>query len=114
MRGSNKLFNFFNEENSVDGMRKKGRSSHHNSRRNYALIHRYYFYNNFTKLKWDAIVKELSNKFYLSMVTIPEVIDGNIEVLKQVKKEKPEVKHLKAMFPYYNWSLNEIEFIKRK
>ena len=115
MRGQTTLSNYFNSnDDSSTSEVKKGRSKVLNNKRNLALIYRYYYYSKFTKMKYDCIIEILSNEFYLSQVTIPEVLSNNSTILSDVKKTNPTIHSLRNSYPYYNWSLKDIDLLKTR
>ncbi len=111
MRGIRTHSDFFND--TVDTKHRKGRSKTLHQSRNLAILYRYYYYSKFTKMRYDLVIEALSNEFYLSHITLVELINDNIEVLSKVKKESPSIAFLKTNYKHYNWSLNDIEFIKK-
>ncbi len=111
MRGIRTHSNFFND--TVETKHRKGRSKTLHQSRNLAILYRYYYYSKFTKMKYDSIMETLSNEFYISTVTLAEMISNNTEVLSKVKKESPSIACLKTNYKHYNWSLNDVEFLKK-
>lgn len=107
MRGSQSIFtNMFEEAQKVSVSRqRKGRSNVLHNARNEALIARYYFYCKFfeNKLNYDYIISKLATEFYLSTVTIPEIITANTDKLSELKKEQPALKFFKEKWPYMVW-----------
>lgn len=104
MRGSLTLFtDIFEESATTSGTKKKGRSSELHAKRNECLIHRYYFYGNFSDMRYTAIIEALAQEFFLSTVTIPEVIQSNIDLLKNLKDIKPNKTFFVKKYPHLNW-----------
>lgn len=101
MRGRNKLFNDLIEASPA--LTKKGRSNELHEKRNRTLIYRYYFYVSHTKMRYEAILQQLSCEFYISPTTIQGQLDNEFEFFNEVKKAKPEVRNLKSMFPHLIW-----------
>lgn len=102
MRGSKILFNdIFSEPEVKDN--KKGRSKEMHAARNSCLTDRYYYLGQFTKFKYEAVINVLSNEFFLSTVTIPGIIDGCYEQLKDLKKQQPGIKYFKEKWPHLVW-----------
>ena len=66
---------------------RRGRSVTFNEKRNECLIDRYLFYLNTTKWRFEAVLKCLSNDFFLSEVTIRNLLDQNYSQLCKFKKE---------------------------
>jgi hypothetical protein len=104
-RGSLTLFkNIFTDDSPAPiEKQKKGRSEYHNSRRNDCLVDRYLFYGMFSSWRYEKILKELSEEFFLSEVTIPKVIDENLDKLIELKKMKPEKSFFQNKWPHLVW-----------
>jgi hypothetical protein len=106
MRGSNTLFTeIFNQSNESTPKAGKGRNSHLHKARNEALVSRYFYYGNFfdRKLSYEFIIKKVATEFYLSPVTVPEIIEANYHLLVQLKKEQPAIKFFKEKWPHLVW-----------
>jgi hypothetical protein len=102
MRGSNTLFSdIFIDEKPVE-KQAKGRSANLNDKRNELLINRYYYYG-LQKFRYDFILDKLSEEFFLSVVTIPKVIDENYLILHNLKKEQPSKQLLQKKWPHLVW-----------
>jgi hypothetical protein len=105
-RGSLTLFaNVFNEEvpSEVLSKPRKGRSSELHSQRNDCLIDRYYFYGKYTEKRYLAILEDLSHEFFISTVTIPELITENYELLLALKEKKPSKQYFLKKWPHLVW-----------
>lgn len=108
-RGSLTLFkNIFQDDSPAPSEKqRKGRSELHNSRRNDCLIDRYFFYGRFSGLRYELILEMLSHEFFLSAVTIPKVVDENLDKLIQLKKEKPDVSFFQNKWPHLVWQCGQ-------
>ncbi len=102
MRGSKTLFNDIFSESKTKKTG-KGRSKEMHTARNSCLIDRYYYLGQFTKYKYEVVIGVLSQEFFLSTVTIPEIIDGCYEQLKDLKKRQPGIKYFKGKWPHLVW-----------
>ena len=102
MRGSNTLFSDIFEDNVVIKQR-KGRSADLIKLRNECLIDRYFYYG-LQKFRYNYILDILSKEFFLSPITIPEVIEANFEKLSALKKEQPAMKYFKEKWPHLSWN----------
>jgi hypothetical protein len=105
-RGSQTLFkNIFieAEEKPLQEEPKKGRSKQLNSKRNECLIDRYFFYGRFSGLRYELILATLSVEFFLSDVTIPKIVDENLDKLIQLKQAKPDRQYFKTKWPHLVW-----------
>ena len=103
MRGEQVIFKNTIIEECKAKQTKKGRDSTLIKERNRALINRYYYYKNSSSLRYEAILSKLRGEFYLSQVTIVEIITSNVEVLLEVQKSNPSVSLLKKQFQHFNW-----------
>lgn len=104
MRGINKLYNSeLVLNNAKQGY--KGRNKDLISKRNKALVNRYYLYSTKTKVRYDYIIERLEEEFYLSKSMVVKILSANIELLKEMKKSKPTLLNLKAVYPHFNWDL---------
>lgn len=102
-RGTVKIYkNIFNE---IDPKRRvsRGRSRNLLMERNKCLIARYYFYGHFCQNGYGDIIERLSHEFYLSTVTITELITENMDVLDKLKDEQPELRFFKERWPHLKW-----------
>lgn len=103
-RGTLTLFqDIFVTESQRPSHLRKGRSEYQNSRRNECLTDRYYFRARFTEKRYDVILKTLSDEFFLSEVTIPEIIDANYSQLQRLKKEQPGKSVFIKKWPHLVW-----------
>jgi hypothetical protein len=107
-RGSQTLFkNIFTEVNSSSSSpaekQRKGRSEALNNKRNECLLDRYFFYGKFSGLRYELILEVLSSEFFLSEVTIPKIVDENLEKLIQLKKQLPDKKYFQNKWPHLVW-----------
>ncbi len=102
-RGSNTLFaDIF--EAPVEGVtQRKGRSADLHARRKECLVDRYFYYGKLTEKRYPLILEKLSVEFFLSTVTIPEIIDGNYSQLVELKKAAPDSNYFKKKWPHLVW-----------
>lgn len=99
------LFNDFFTEPQTELRMVKGRSEKLNNRRNELLLNRYYFYGKFfdNKLSYTFIIGKVADEFFLSPVTVPQIVEDNLEVLAQIKKSQPALKTFKDKWPHLVW-----------
>ena len=107
MRGTRIIDSVFNDasyqvENKIK--RKVCRDPELINKRNEALLHRYYFWA-LKNIRYEQVLKILSNEFYLSNITITKILSAQIDRLLQIKKQKPAIHDLKKLYPYLNWGL---------
>ena len=106
MRGVNTLFtDIFDQSKDATPKSGKGRNSQLHEARNEALVSRYFYYGNFfdRKFSYEFIVKKVASEFYLSPVTVPEIIEANYNFLVKLKKEQPAIKYFKEKWPHLVW-----------
>ncbi|MBA3828717.1 MAG: hypothetical protein H0X33_07255 [Taibaiella sp.] len=102
MRGKNSFQEVFDKP-LVEKGDKKGRSTGHLARRNECIAHRYYYYGHYSDKRYNAIITLLSEEFFLSVATIPNIIQDNIEALQLLKKRQPSVYFFQARWPHMKW-----------
>lgn len=106
MRGINTLYtDIFDQSKEPTPKSGKGRSSHLHQARNEALVSRYFYYGNFfdRKFSYEFIINKVATEFYLSPVTVPEIIEANYNLLVKLKKEQPAIKYFKEKWPHLVW-----------
>jgi len=107
MRGQHLLFNdIFTTTTSIAEKKPgKGRNTDLIAARNECLVYRYYYYATFFKhqLMYEYIIQKVAAEFWLSPVTVPEIIEDNFTTLAHVKKEQPTLKVLAQKFPHICW-----------
>lgn len=120
-RGAQSLYQkIFNDE--INKNRRKGRCDVLNSYRNELLIDRYFFYVRLAQWRYEIIIKILSAEFFLSPVTIPEILADRVSKLKYVKRSYKELEDseviaaLRKKWPHMVWrerlSLETLDSIK--
>jgi hypothetical protein len=105
MRGRKKIFDEIVNGDLSSGNVTTGRSKDLISKRNKALIFRYYFYVTFTQLRYEVILEKLCEEFFISPYTIQARINDNYTLFSEVKMNKPEPSELKKTYPQFNWAL---------
>lgn len=107
MRGTTKLSKIFNSSDSeLQNSRVKGRSADLLNDRNTALLHRFYFYSTFTELKFERIISNVSRDFYLTPRRVTDILSKEVEMLTNIRKEKPSISKLRSKFIQFNWTLS--------
>lgn len=107
LRGANTLFKdiFIAEPEKQE----KGRSKSLYADRNSCMIDRYCYYGQTTDKRYESIITKLSTEFFISEVTVSNVINCNIDVLLEKRKEYKEimstklVKLLAEKWPHLVW-----------
>lgn len=102
MRGANVLF-AETFQIPVAEKQRKGRSESMHAQRNACLIDRFVFYGK-TGIRYELIVRTLSREFFLSEVTIPEIIDDNYALLQESRKAGLDKHDLKKKWPHLDWT----------
>ena len=109
VKGGNTLFNeIFLIEPPVK-RHSKGRSTTFDSERNKCLISRYYYFGLETGFRYDLLIKILSKQFWISEITVYNIIRANHDVLAGIRKEKPTRAELKKKWPHLSWELPDIK-----
>jgi len=106
MRGSQALFQDFFEADAVPAetaCKRKGRSAELHSQRNECLIERYYFYGKYTDKRYLSILETISREFFISIVTIPDLIQDNYDVLDSLRKTQPARTYFSKKWPHLVW-----------
>jgi len=109
-RGSQKLYKDLNEPIEIN--HRRGRSIEYNKLRNDCLIDRYIFYLITTRNNYEAIISDLANDFFLSPVTIQNVLSMNYDNVVSLKKLYSGCSHkkindtLKKKWTQYAWNSN--------
>ena len=83
--------------------KQKGRSSTQVRRRNECLMDRYYYYSAFTDKRYELIVETLSAEFFLSIHTIPDLIQDYARHITELKQKKPTVAYFSSRWPFMKW-----------
>jgi len=102
-RRSVKIFDEVFQTLPADIERKKGRSAQLHNRRNECLIDRYYYYGKFTDKRYLDILDDLSREFFLSPVTIPDLIADNISMLTKLKAQQPSKSYFSKKWNHLMW-----------
>ena len=102
MRGKD-LFKKEFEKNTSNAKSTKGRNIKMLSLRNECLADRYYYYGNYTDKRFDAIIEQLSEEFFLSCETINDIIQDKGPYLRVLKKEQPSLYYFQHKWPHYKW-----------
>jgi hypothetical protein len=88
---------------------RRGRSVSENDRRNECLIDTYIFLLLWSGYRYDLIVKNLANHFFLSEVTVQNILLLNSSKVLHCKKSYQDMikakllRHLRTKWIQYNW-----------
>ncbi len=105
-RGSFVTRDLFNNEAliTIDEVGKtKGRSQELVNDRNEHLLHRFAFYKLENKYAYDWIMRSLAKEFYLTEVTIGDIITANLSELKAIKEAGTTVGEMAKRWPWMKW-----------
>jgi len=89
-------------------MHKKGRNTGLLAKRNIALFHRYYYYARVYKVSYERILLILQEDFFLSPLTIADLLSENFKTIQEINKSQPSKETLKKKFPAFNWEIKSI------
>lgn len=110
MRGSKKIYTEL--LSLTTDKRRKGRCSKLNDAKANCIIDRYLFYLLMSELRFEAIISKVGNDFFLSPVTIGNIINQQYTVLMQQKKEYSNTdkgalkRNMAKKWPQYTWDFN--------
>lgn len=106
----------FMPETAIPDKQRKGRSSTLIEKRNECLLDRYYWHGrkqiDGKRIDYSSLLETVSNEFFLSMVTIPDIVDANYTYLTTLKsdwpiwdrqKEEKMRKHFQLKWPHLVW-----------
>lgn len=84
----------------------RGRSKKMITRRGSVLVARYYYWTVIWERNYDRVLEAMANdEFFIEPATIQRHLSkpANDEFMKQLMKERPDVKQLSEMFPVWRW-----------
>ena len=87
----------------------KGRNKDLLKLRDHVLLCRYYYYAKLLHMRYDLVLLELSKELFLSMDTIPRIVEREIGQIKKMTDKKITVVGLEQMYPNWNWNHKPIE-----
>ncbi len=103
MRGQQAIFNEIFNEAPVLTINRKGRSEDLVDKRNEALVDRYYYKGFFEKLRYDEILRQLSEEFYIAQITIQWRINECYDQLDELRAKKPGKDYFRKKYPHLVW-----------
>jgi hypothetical protein len=105
VRGATTLFAgiFYDEAPVVTMKPRKGRSDELNALRNECLVSRYYYTGRESKRAYTLLIREIAEQFFISPVTVSEVIQDNYSLLIGLKKENPGKAYFMKKWPHLVW-----------
>lgn len=106
-RGSNTLFaDIFDLTPAVK--QRKGRSVNFDSQRNQCLIDRYVFYGQMG-FRYEILIKIITVQFFISERTVVWVLQENVNMLSEARKQKLAKKDLEKRWPHLNWDSPDLK-----
>ena len=104
MRGVQLFVNLFNETETLPACRQsKGRSGELDARRNELLLHRFYYYGKHTAWRYERILEQLSNEFFITERRIQDIIQEQQEQLRELRQEAPQPAAMRQRWPHLMW-----------
>ncbi len=103
MRGKQKFDALFTTGDTPGNLKKKGRDLRLLARRNWCITDRYYYYGYLTQKRYEVIIKLMSLEFFLSVETLPGIIDGGTERFAELKELEPPVAYFRKQWPFMKW-----------
>ena len=101
-RGNKQFKTIFSGEQPGKGQR-RGRNNELLEKRNACLLARYYYYGHFTEKRYDAIIQHLSTEFFLSPVTIQDLVQDHVNYLHELKQLNPRRAYFESQWPHLVW-----------
>lgn len=87
----------------------KGRSRELIIARNHCLLHRYYYYAKLLHWPYELVVAELQKEFFLSIDTIPRIVEQLADQIGNIAAKGTTVKMMEKEFPAMKWNHKPIE-----
>lgn len=85
--------------------RRKGRDPVRHSKRTECLVDRYYYYVRFNReWRYEYVLEVLSEEFWLSPDTIPDLLTTNDRQLATLKRDKPDKGWFKKKWSHLVWN----------
>ena len=101
MRGTKTFTDIFSD--AIPQGNRKGRNTDLVVKRNDCLLHRYYYYGNFTDKRFDVILEQLHEEFFLSVDTVSRILKENVPAMRELKKKAPDKYYLQSRWPHLKW-----------
>lgn len=102
MRGENNFKKHF--VNSTKKQSGKGRSTVLIKKRNSVLLTRYYYYGTFTDLRFETILKHLSDEFFISESRIQDIVVQDTTIISSLQKKQAKLKDFRQDIPHFVWN----------
>jgi hypothetical protein len=82
---------------------RKGRNDQLMEKRNECLVARYYYYGSHSEKRYDIILQQLSDEFFLSTSTIQDLVQSNMKYLHELKDKEPRRAYFESNWPHLVW-----------
>jgi len=82
---------------------RKGRDTKLLEKRNECLIARYYYYRNFTDKRYEVIIDLLVDEFWLTRLTLPQIISKYTSELRKLTDLRPDKTYFTNKWPHLKW-----------
>lgn len=81
----------------------KGRNPENDAKRNDLLLARYIYYGTYTHNRYDWVINQLHEEFFLAKRRIMDIISENVLSLREMRKNPPTLKELQKRWPHLVW-----------
>jgi hypothetical protein len=103
MRGQQKLFNnIFLSKMEVTTPDNKPRNVFM-PERNEALYHRYYYYVDIKRMRFDDALNQLEKEFFITNFQIRKLLTKQTDRISDLHSKKTSIKELKIKYPFFIW-----------
>lgn len=102
MRGENALYNDI-IPNSITPVGQKSKRNAFIEERDDALAHRYYYYANLCRFRYDDCLVNLSKEFFLSHNVIIQRLGRRTDTIKRLVSENVGHLELRRLYGYFSW-----------
>jgi hypothetical protein len=102
MRGQRSLFSDKFEAAIVKTTKQRPRNFY-KPERDEALVHRYFYYIEINRLRYDDSIRQLEREFHITAPRIIAVLSEMQSMIERVITDNPTIKELECKFPWLNW-----------
>lgn len=87
----------------VSTLKKKGRAKDLIERRDNLLLYRYYYYARIKRMRYEHILLNLSNEFFISCRTVAQIMIKNSDQASEIFSQKQSIEQLRKMYAHFTW-----------